>query len=133
MAALQAGDYDVVVSDIGRGDLPETGWDTLDEVRSKQPEIPFVLDTINADESLRERATARGASAVEELPDKLVGTVLELPPQACVLTSLGPPAMYRESFPQVFPSAAYITVWCAKDRWFVADGQDVNGEGVNAY
>lgn len=81
MAALQAGDYDVVVSDIGRGDLPETGWDTLDEVRSKQPEIPFVFYTINVDESLRERAAARGGSAVEELPDKLVGTVLELLPK----------------------------------------------------
>ena len=29
---------------------------------------------------------------------------------------------------------AYVTVWWRpKERWFVADGQDVNAEGVNAY
>ncbi len=30
--------------------------------------------------------------------------------------------------------AAYVTVWwCLTESWFVADGQDVNAEGVNAY
>jgi CheY-like chemotaxis protein len=78
LAGLEVNGYDLIISDIGRGDSPETGWDLLDEVRSIWPRVPFIFYTIGVDDSMREQASARGASAVEEVPDQLIATVLEL-------------------------------------------------------
>jgi CheY-like chemotaxis protein len=78
LAALRYNGYDLVISDIGRGSLPETGWDLLDEVQAARPQTPFVFYTIDIDDSLKEQSSTRGASGIVEMPDKLIDTVLQL-------------------------------------------------------
>lgn len=78
MTALRRGDYDLVISDIGRGQSTETGWDLLAAVRYKFPTIPFVFYTIGIDDRMRQQAAEGGANGIVEVPDKLMQLVFGL-------------------------------------------------------
>ena len=78
LAALRTNGYDLIISDIGRGDSPETGWHLLDEVRYTETQVPFVFYTMGVNASVKAEASARGASSVEQAPDQLIDTVLSL-------------------------------------------------------
>ena len=78
MTALRRADYDLVISDIGRGQSTETGWDLLADVRDGFPTIPFVFYTIGIDDEIRQQAAEGGANRVVEVPDKLMQVVFGL-------------------------------------------------------
>jgi len=76
LSALRLEQYDVVISDIGRGESTETGWDLAGAVRSANPSIPFFLYTYGSSESDKVRARQLGLNGVIELPSALMVDVV---------------------------------------------------------
>jgi CheY-like chemotaxis protein len=76
LAAMTKVRYDLVISDIGRGDARETGWDLLTSVRLQQPPLPLIFYTYGPDQETIERARREGAEGITTSPDELIRTVL---------------------------------------------------------
>ncbi len=70
--------YDLIISDIGRKGVAETGWDLLSLVRKKYATIPFIFYTMGLTDQVKSDATKKGASGIAENPNELAQTVLDL-------------------------------------------------------
>ena len=75
LAALKTGDYDIVISDIGR-EADETGWDLLRDVHRLYPKVPFIFYTMNITDRARKEATDAGARGIVERPGELITLVV---------------------------------------------------------
>jgi len=80
LRAMHQLSYDLVISDIGREQGSETGWDLLDVIRKESSQIPFLFYTSGIDDQLRARATAKGATAVTEDPQELSRLIFQCLP-----------------------------------------------------
>ncbi|OBF29761.1 hypothetical protein A5727_23110 [Mycobacterium sp. ACS4331] len=67
--------FDVVITDLGRGGDPDNGKKLVEEITAQRPHLPVVVYTINADQR-RDALKAAGAAAVEDEPAALIGAVL---------------------------------------------------------
>jgi len=80
LAALKTGDYNLVISDIGR-EADETGWDLMRSVRKNFPNVPFIVYTINITDEDRKQVTDAGAQGIVERPDELIALVVDSLPR----------------------------------------------------
>jgi CheY-like chemotaxis protein len=69
--------FDLVITDLGRGDTEDDGAQLVTYLHSARPKLPVVVYTINADAS-RSALEAAGARAVEDRPDALIDKILAL-------------------------------------------------------
>jgi len=75
MRFLETGGFDVVITDLGRGDNKEAGIDLLQRMRQLPKVPPAVVYTMGHDER-HERARQEGARAVVVQPGELIQAVL---------------------------------------------------------
>lgn len=77
LEALATGSYDFVISDVGRDDENEDGWDLLRAIRKRAPNMLFVFYTINIEEDERKRSANMGALGIVERPEDLLNVVIQ--------------------------------------------------------
>jgi PAS domain S-box-containing protein len=70
LALLEAGGFEVIVSDISLGACM-TGWDLVDEVRERWPAVPIILASGWGAQIAPEEATTRGVAAVLAKPYRM--------------------------------------------------------------
>ncbi len=66
LATFAAGEFDLVITDLGMPDM--NGWDLLEQIRARDPQVPTVLITGWGRQLSGDEARARGADFVIEKP-----------------------------------------------------------------
>ncbi|WP_417657627.1 response regulator [Pseudidiomarina aestuarii] len=79
LTLLQLYNYDLVISDMGRGDDPLAGMRLLEAMRANDDDTTFILYTIVANDTIRRLLVENGGYAVITNPDTLVETVVNMP------------------------------------------------------
>jgi CheY-like chemotaxis protein len=72
---LQSLRFDLVITDLGRGDDPDAGLELLKKVQLTQESIPVIVYTLAASEK-RTALVQAGARAVVDTPSELIAAVL---------------------------------------------------------
>jgi len=75
ISVLEAGGFELVISDLNRTGKTETGWELLNELRRLRPKMPFVFYVSHIDDEIRERVQKLGADITND-PAQLVQLVL---------------------------------------------------------
>jgi DNA-binding response OmpR family regulator len=70
--------YDVVISDMGRGDRPLAGLDLLEAMRDRGDKRPFLLYTVHSSQAQHKLIAQSGGQGVAETPEQLYSAVLPL-------------------------------------------------------
>lgn len=79
LAAMQQRHFDLVISDMGRGDNMQAGYQLLDAIRAKSNPVPFFIFAGSDTAEFRQQALARGAQLstndMLELMDNVIATL----------------------------------------------------------
>lgn len=75
LEALEMANYQLVISDIGRDNSEETGWDLLDLVHESHSDLPFLFYIGFVDENRQEKAVQKGAKGITDDPGELIRLV----------------------------------------------------------
>lgn len=77
-AELKRSSFDLIISDVGRGDNLRAGYDLLNELMKRRPRIPVVLYTTNAHRKLRQPEVLTYGASVTDRPADLIDAVVQL-------------------------------------------------------
>lgn len=81
LTLLQLYNYDVVISDMGRGDDPLAGMRLLESMREAGDDTPFILYTIVSSDAKQQLIQDKGGLVVATEPETLYEAVLNIPVQ----------------------------------------------------
>lgn len=81
LTLLQLYNYDVVISDMGRGDDPLAGMRLLETMREAGDDTPFILYTIVSSDTKQQLIQNKGGLIVATEPETLYEAVLNIPVQ----------------------------------------------------